>query len=134
MNKQFVQMNDVAVVGYTCMRRRDILSCGSTRFTKPAVVEAGQAKQNIISSFVFPNPLLHGQSAMIDINAMKDELMQVRMLTLTGQQVLSFPAQVKAGINRFNIPAENKLAAGMYLVQVVDHKGKPIQTDKLIIQ
>ncbi|HEX2629967.1 MAG TPA: T9SS type A sorting domain-containing protein, partial [Chitinophagaceae bacterium] len=133
LRKKYIEPVAVVVRGYGSVHRREILSCGSSRLRKLTPLQ-DYPKDNIVTASIFPNPLTRGQVATINIHSTKDESMQVRVLTFTGQQLFSFPAMIKEGINRLTLPAKNNLPGGMYMVQVLDHKGKPIQTDKLIIQ
>lgn len=93
-----------------------------------------QVKDSITTVQVFPNPLPRNATSSVQIVSPIDDAMQVKVVNLSGQLLVSFPAQVKQGINRFTIPANGQLSAGMHFVQVIDGKGKLIQTDKLIIQ
>lgn len=99
-----------------------------TAKTKPV------AKAPTPATKIFPNPLLKGQSATIEVEATANELINAVISNAEGRQlsIVKWPA-IK-GMNRFIIHTDAAWGAGMYFITLTTEKGEMIKTEQLIIQ
>lgn len=83
---------------------------------------------------LYPNPVQKGSTVTIDLKNETGEDLQLKVFSLDGRLLLSQTKKTVKGNNRFTVHADNNWSPGTYLVQVSGAKGKPVSTDKLIIQ
>lgn len=141
--KQFIDLErdvkecgEVTVVGYgrVCICRR--IGCGGVAVCSIVKEEAGKSQD--ISwkdhALLFPNPIMKGQAFIVDMKNKIAGSLQVRLVGLDGKLLRTeFQNQLKSD-QRFSILTDSRWTPGIYFVQLIDEKGKLLQTEKLVIQ
>lgn len=140
MKPEVKELEEVIVrgLGYTCILKRAQCTrtvtqyCGFDTVRDSVILNRGTPV--ITGPTVFPNPVLRGGVVKIELIADDISPKQIRVLNLNGMLLCNLTCIPVKGLNRFDVPVSPSWAAGMYVVQVIDHKGKIYSHHKLLIQ
>ena len=83
---------------------------------------------------IFPNPVQVNGSIQVDFGIAKPGIYQIRLLNASGQLFYSFQKQITSPKETEQIYLNEKMSAGIYLLQIIDDKKRVVQTSKIIIQ
>lgn len=129
-------MDEVVVVGYPSTRCYALtgavsyISVDSIESVAP-IQEAIQ--QPLTTATIYPNPLPRGGTMTIQLKNNEVSLAQIRILALDGKLMSTQALNGKDQV-RFTVQSDSRWAAGIYLVQLIDQKGKLVQTEKIVLQ
>lgn len=102
----------------------------STATNTPPPVGIEEATSNI-SLKVSPNPVREKVELIFELE--ESTVVHFELYNLNGQKVQTLlSSRAKAGKNRFSF-AIDSLSTGMYVLKMIDAKGKSLQTEKIII-
>ena len=83
---------------------------------------------------IYPNPVNKNEPLNIDFFNISTGTYQIRLLNASGQLFYSFQKQITFPKETEQIHLNEKMSAGIYLLQVVDDKKRVVQTSKVIVQ
>jgi len=112
-------------VAYYRLKQFDI--DGKVTYSKVLAVRL-QAKANVVMQ-VSPNPFI--ENLTVRFNSTENGVAQIRISSMTGQTMLSKQSTISKGYNNLQIDGLNRLAAGMYVAQLVLN-GTVIDNQKVI--
>tara|TARA_R110001592_G_scaffold234658_2_gene492294 strand:+ start:18511 stop:19695 length:1185 start_codon:yes stop_codon:yes gene_type:complete len=87
----------------------------------------GLAQMDLISTNVYPNPMLQGGSLNIDLSVTAD-LAAIKIYNIQGQQVAEYNT---SEINTQNLSITPNLGEGIYLISLVNQSGVELSRTKL---
>ncbi len=100
-----------------------------TQSKKESAVIAEQAKIK-----VYPNPVAASGTVQLSFSDLKPGVYQIRLLSASGQLLYSFKKQITGKNETQQLPVNNAMPAGMYMIQVMDENKTLLQSSKLIVQ
>jgi len=83
---------------------------------------------------IYPNPVQRTQYSNIIYNSVATGKVSFRLLSMNGDLVSQMNYKSVAGTNKFSFRFDNKMSAGVYLIQAIDETNKVIKSEKIIIQ
>ena len=132
LSRQVIGLSEVVVVGGGFRRVSGLTGAVSiityskrdtmVNFLKPEVIKA------------FPNPVSIGGTLQLNFGSTKPGLYQIRLLNSSGQLFYSFQKQISSSNETEQIHLNERMSAGIYLLQIMDDKKKLVQTSKVIVQ
>jgi hypothetical protein len=138
-----ITLSEVVVVGYPATRCSSIT--GAVSYVSEQIDSVAEKTENKTipepltdrktsgAAIIYPNPLVRGGTITIELRTNSLPVARVRIVSLDGKLVLTQDQKAKDQ-KRFTIQADPRWAAGIYFVQLIDEKGKLIQTEKLVVQ
>lgn len=124
---------EIIVTGYQAVRKGGIGGAISIRSTRNQTI-------SFLDSLlpakikIYPNPVAPSGAINISFPNVKPGIYQLRLLNATGQLFYSFQKQISGKGESEQIHLNDKMLPGMYIVQVMDHQKKLIQSNKIIVQ
>lgn len=136
LQRDVIELKSVDVVGYRTIRCRTI-SCGLQCVSNCKWITNKQDSQlNYPASKcnVYPNPISPSGTINISFPNVKEGLYQIRLTGSSGQLIYSSQKQISNKNQTEQIHLTAHIAAGIYLLQIVDEQKKLVQSSKLIVQ
>jgi hypothetical protein len=129
-------LNEVIVVGYPTTRCYALMG-GVSYISVDKIDSVAENKeaipQPLTTAIIYPNPSPRGGTITIQLKNNEVSLAQIRILALDGKLMSTHSLNGKDQV-RFTVQSDSRWAAGIYLVQLLDQKGKLIQTEKIVLQ
>jgi CarboxypepD_reg-like domain/Secretion system C-terminal sorting domain len=89
---------------------------------------------NKIEIKAYPNPVIKGGAVNLNFGKSKPGNYQIQLLNEAGQLFYSFQKQVSSVNETEQIHLNEKMGAGVYLLQIIDDKKRLVQTSTIIVQ
>jgi hypothetical protein len=105
-----------------------------TKQKQPLPPNDNHSLADINSPKIYPNPVQRSQSLNVEWKNEQAEMIQVMLVSLSGNIVFSQAKQFDKGLNRLAIDVDSRWATGIYIVQVRNEKGAIIKNEKLVVQ
>ena len=112
-------MDQQPFAGTTFYRLQIVERSGAARYTSIVKVSRDKANAGVV---VYPNPV-RGQSIQLQLTSMVSGDYQVQLLSMNGQLVHSGRLSIRSVSETQSIQLSQKLAAGIYQLQLVDAAG-----------
>ncbi|MBE2231186.1 MAG: T9SS type A sorting domain-containing protein [Chitinophagaceae bacterium] len=90
------------------------------KFTYSPVVMVRKEKKALTGLALNPNPVISADAATLRFQAEKKGIVHIRIVDLSGRQLLLQQNQVAEGINSLTVNNLSRLQKGMYVMQVTD--------------
>jgi hypothetical protein len=142
LKKNAVDLKEIIISGHIISCRRSyggqcgLLICNVKGV--PIVNEEQPGKSHMKANFLnvkaFPNPVSIGGILQLNFGNTKPGLYQIRLLNSSGQLFYSFQKQISSSNVTEQIHLNERMSAGIYLLQVIDEKKKLVQASKVIVQ
>jgi|GEM_PF-2102463 len=142
LRKSAIDLKEIIISDYMISCRRyyggqcGLLICNVKGV--PIVNEEQPGKSHIKANFLnvkaFPNPVSIGGILQLNFGNIKPGLYQIRLLNSSGQLFYSFQKQISSSNETEQIHLNERMSAGIYLLQIMDDKKKLVQTSKVIVQ
>jgi hypothetical protein len=134
LQKNIKDLSEVTVIGYGTSHGCYVMRCGGSimncavhnKSTEPTLLPSNES--------LYPNPVVKGGTVTIKLKEDAPVPGQFKIYSLDGRQVLTQSASGIKSRDMFDLRTGSNWAAGVYLVQSIDAKGKLIHTSKLVIQ
>ena len=79
-------------------------------------------------------PVAIGGTIQLNFGKTKPGLYQIRLLNGVGQLFYSFQKQISSPNETEQIHLNEKMSAGVYMLQIIDDKKRLVQTSKVVVQ
>ncbi len=131
LERDVISIKEVTVVGYISSRR---CCCYGTikvikGFSKPK--EEALTIEEAIK--IYPNPVSLSGTINISFPNVKEGLYQIRLTGSSGQVIYSCQKQISNKNQTEQIHLTTRIAAGIYLLQIMDEQKKLQQTNKILV-
>lgn len=129
-------MGEVLVVGNNFNRVKGRLGGAIGRVTFQKLSIWDRIKDTILPEKIkiYPNPVSLSGTINLSFTNLKIGQYQIRLLNSVGQLFYSFQKQISINNEIEQIHLNEKMSAGIYIVQVIDEKKKLVQSSKVIVQ
>lgn len=136
LQKDIRDCPEVVVKAFGCIRRSIMLICGITGVTRACgIVKTPVANANAPAKVrLYPNPAMRNQSFTIEFVSECDEQMQLSVISMSGNVVLSQAQKAVKAFNRITLAVNPAWATGIYIVQLSNDRGEVVRKEKLVIQ
>lgn len=135
LERDVIELKSVDVVGYRTIRCRTIscgIQCVSTcKWTMNK--QDSQLNNPSLKWNVYPNPVSPSGTINISFPNVKEGLYQIRLTGSSGQVIYSCQKQISNKNQTEQIHLTTRIAAGIYLLQVMDEQKKWQQTSKVLV-
>lgn len=132
LSKQVVGLSEVVVTGYESQRLGGLtMGISITRYSLADTI-GNFFKPDPIK--IFPNPVSLNGTIQLNFANTKSCTYQIRLLNASGQLFYSFQKQITSPKETEQIHLNERMSAGVYLLQIIDDKKRLVQTSKIIIQ
>lgn len=124
----------ISLLPYTKGRLSEVIVVGTTAKKKKNIKDSvfSWFSSNKIS--IYPSPVSVGGTLQLNFGNTKPGFYQIRLLNSSGQLFYSFQKQISSPKETEQIHLNERMSAGMYLLQIIDDKKKLVQTSKVIVQ
>jgi hypothetical protein len=136
LEKDFKTCAAVIVVAYEPTRcGRCVSGCGYSTFRCEWITRDSKltSAKNIMTS-LYPNPVQKGNFFHLQFTGKQDEALTMNLYSLNGSLILSRPIKIMKGNNTQSVRADQRLAAGIYIVHLKNAAGTVLMNEKLMIQ
>jgi hypothetical protein len=110
------------------------IGCGGVFADCALFKKEAESKEMAIVAKIYPNPVARGTAFKVEFDADVPKSLIVKIFNLGGAQLAGVSYQSIKGPNLIEVPVSSRWPAGIYAIQMIDHKGKLIQQHKIIIQ
>lgn len=94
---------------------------------------AKEQKKQIVDK-IYPNPARRSQVLTVAFSVMKSDEVILQMVSADGKTVVEKKYSVNEGVNQIQITPDTKVAAGIYVLQIIGKDKKLISRHKLVLQ
>lgn len=133
LSRNILGLSEVVVTGESYRRRLGGLTGAVSivsysfrdsvmNFLKPHAIKA------------YPNPIKNNGTLQLNFGSTKPGLYQIRLLNDAGQLFYSFQKQINSTNEMEQIHLNERMRAGIYLLQITDEKKRLVQTSKVVVQ
>lgn len=125
--------NEIVVIAFGYRRTGCATGCCGVSRCFIHLTDTTVTNTKMAAARIYPNPVSSGGFINIELHDGDETAMTVRLLTAGGQLLQSQSCQaLKQG--RITVQLSAAYTRGIYFVQLTDKNGKPVRTDKLMIQ
>ncbi len=141
LERNYVAAAEVVIVsGTVCILRRvtyssqKITACPNLKETPANAAGKIIAPSGFPEGLrIFPNSVQRSQNIYIEFKNKSDSKVTIRVFSLENKLVAEREYNVNEGMNRICHPIDARLAAGVYILQVVDRTNRFIRSGKIIV-
>jgi Secretion system C-terminal sorting domain/TonB-dependent Receptor Plug Domain len=123
-------LSEVVVVGFQPRRR----VCYGMSLGLDYYMQKPDPNTKLIQIKAFPNPLPLNQNLNINFSNAASGTYQILLLNSSGQIFYSFQKRISSSNETEQIHLNEKMSAGVYLLQILDEKKQLIQTSKIVVR
>lgn len=143
LRRNYIQLKEITIDGLHVIVCRNSLYCKIDHMfmCKGRGIKidsnATDQKQVLLSSSsikTYPNPVKNNGTLQLNFGTAKPGLYQIRLLNAAGQLYYSFQKQINSPNEIEQIHLNERMSAGIYLLQITDEKKRLVQTSKVMVQ
>jgi TRAP-type mannitol/chloroaromatic compound transport system substrate-binding protein len=90
------------------------------KFTYSNVIMVRKEKKTISGISLSPNPVISSANATVRFEAVRNSVVNLRVIDMTGRQVIAQQNNVTEGTNSIQVNNLNRLQPGLYIIQLVN--------------
>lgn len=143
LEREINELEEVVVTAPNIIRCRRTISCGyETMFVgkvpgmNVTIENSSVNKEDVLkpSLKLYPNPVMPAGTIHLSFANMKPGTYHIRLINAAGQLFYSTQKQITAKSEMEQIQLNNRIAAGVYIVQVSDEQNQLVQSSRVIVQ
>jgi hypothetical protein len=109
------------------------LSCVCYAIRVQSGIRRADEKKQFVDK-IYPNPARRSQVLTVAFSVTKSDEVILQMVSADGKTVVEKKYSVNEGVNQIHITPDTKLAAGIYVLQIIGKDKKLISRHKLVLQ
>jgi CarboxypepD_reg-like domain/Secretion system C-terminal sorting domain len=133
--KMSPSVKGLVVVGFGVIRKKNKTGTGSIKIQhRTNLMDTLKSSLSVCKIKAYPNPVKTSGSLEISFGNVRAGIYHLQIVNAAGQLFYSFQKQIASKNDTEHIYLNEKMAAGIYFLQITNEKKKLIQTSKIIVQ